>query len=148
MYNRRPNGPVPEAVREILEPRGYYLVAFSSEVVNRRMQVRCVVHHPDGVGLEALSEIHRALEPRLELLLEHRDLNVEFSSPGIGRTLASFHEFEIFRYQSVAVLPTDADDWIHGTIIAADADSCLIRDARGAERSFSPEAISKARLTE
>lgn len=152
MRNRKPDGPVVDEIRAIVEPRGYALVAFSSEIVNRRLHVHCVLHHPEGVELDTLAEMHRALEPRIEMLLDHegaqRDARVEFSSPGITRTFASFHEFDVFRGKVVEILPVDTAEWVRGTIVSADSDSCLIRFDSGAEQSYTPDSIGKARLTE
>ncbi|WP_018525224.1 ribosome assembly cofactor RimP [Alkalispirochaeta alkalica] len=148
MYNRKPEGPLAEAVREIVEPQGYRLVSFSSEVIRQRPHVHCVLHHPEGIVLDALAELHRALEPRLEALLETRDLRVEFSSPGISRVLTSFHEFDVFCGCRVQVLCPGASEWISGTILSADEGSCVIRTDDGREETFSPEMITKARLTE
>jgi ribosome maturation factor RimP len=148
MQNHPPEGPVVDAIREIINPRGYALVAFSAETVRRRMHVHCVLHHHDGVGLDSLAEIHRALEPRLEVLFDTRDLRVEFSSPGVGRTFGSFHEFQVFLGEEVAVLPVDSPDWITGTVIAADGSVCTIRCADTVEHSFTPESVAKARRIE
>lgn len=148
MQNRPPEGPVVDVIREIVNPRGYALVTFSAETVRRRLHVHCVLHHPDGVGLDSLAEIHRALEPRLELLFDQRDLRVEFSSPGITRTFNSFHEFQVFSGEEVAVLPVDSLDWITGTIVAADESVCTIRCVDGIEHSFTPESVAKARRIE
>ncbi|SIQ00731.1 ribosome maturation factor RimP [Alkalispirochaeta americana] len=148
MHNRKPEGPVADAVREIIEPQGYRLVSFSSEMIRKRLHVHCVLHHPEGIVLDALASLHRALEPRLEVLLESRDLRVEFSSPGISRVLASFHEFAVFCGCRVQVLPREAPEWISGVIASADEAGCVIRTDEGRDETFSPEMITKARLTE
>ena len=152
MDYRRPEGPVAEAIRATIEPDGYRLVAYSAEVINRRLHVHCVLHHPDGVGLDALAELHRALQPQIETLLgrdePHPDVRIEFSSPGLTRSFNSFHEFEVFRGRRVSILPIDASEWIHGAVLAADSEQCLIRSDDGTEHTFRPDSVVKARLSE
>ncbi len=152
MQYRKPEGPVADEIRAVVELHGYGLVAFSSEVVHKRMHVHCVLHHPDGVDLDALAEIHRALQPRIEILLSDdetpRDVRVEFSSPGLTRRFTSFHEFEVFLGKDVTVLPEGRNDWVHGTVIAADREHCLLQLEDGAEMRFVPGSIVKAQLKE
>lgn len=152
MHYRRPDGPVAEAIRAVIEPDGYSLVAFTAEVIKRRMHVHCVLHHPDGVGLDALAQLHRALQPRIEMLLDedapNTDVRIEFSSPGLTRSFNSFHEFEVFRGKRVEVLPIGASEWIRGAILSADSEHCLIRSDDDTEHTFQPDSVVKARLSE
>ncbi len=93
MQNRKPSGPVVDGARDIIESLGYSIVEFSAERVKGRTHVHCVLHRPAGISLDDLGEIHQTLQPRLEQLLEDDDLHIEFSSPGIGRTLKNFMSF-------------------------------------------------------
>lgn len=152
MQYNKPEGPLVEEILKVLKPRGYHLVSFSSEIIRKGRHVHCVLHHENGVELDALAEIHRELQIRLEELLEHedpgRDVRMEFSSPGLFRTFAGFHEFEIFCGRNVHVLPVDNPEWIHGTIGAADKERCLIRLSDGSERRFHREDLVKAKLAD
>ena len=148
MKNRKPTGPVAESVRELVAEIGYAVVDFSAERVKGRTHVHCVLHHSEGINLDALGEVHATLQPRLEALLEDDDLYIEFSSPGIERTFKSFHEFSVFRGATVRILPTDASEWIQGRIEDADDQRCVLVDESGHRHEFSPETAAKARLTE
>ena len=146
MENTRPEGPVADEVRETLERLGYSLVEFAAEVVKGRMHVHCVLHHPDGIGLDRLSEVHRGLQPRLEMLLDSRDLYIEFSSPGVDRRIKSFHEFTIFEGRRVAIMRDR--EWIEGTIQHADDSTLEIAFDGGGRERYSSREIHKARLLE
>ncbi len=146
MDNKKPSGPVAEEVEDTLAGLGYGLVEFSAEFVKGRMHVHSVVHHPDGVSLDRLGEVHRVLEPRLEMLLDARDLYVEFSSPGIERKIKSFHEFALFRGRRVSILPINGSDRTVGMIDRADDLIVAVIDDSGKPHEFAPGSVNKARL--
>lgn len=146
MKNTPPQGPVAEALGELLHDMGYGLVEFSAQHVKGRTHVHCVLHHPEGVNLDSLAEVHRAAQPRLEALLDTDDLRIEFASPGIERNVKSFHEFAIFVGRPVQVLPADQDEWRNGTIASADGNSCRVALDDGTEGVYEPATIQKARL--
>ena len=148
MKNNPPNGPVADAVREQVSQMGYTLLEFSHQHVKGRVHVHCVLHRQEGIDLDHLTAVHRALEPRLEVLLETRDLRVEFSSPGIERKLKSFHEFGAFVGQTVRVLPTDDDEWIEGEVRACDESGCTIEGRNGEQLHFTAATVNKARLAQ
>lgn len=146
MENKRPSGPIADEVVRTLIQLGYTLVEFAAETVKGRMHVHCVVHHPDGVSLDRLTAVHRALEPRLEMLLDTRDLYIEFSSPGVERKVKSFHEFAIFTGRRAAIRSGDSGEPIEGTITKADDSFVEITTETGETRSYEPEAVRTARL--
>lgn len=144
MDNKKPSGPVADEVGRTLEQLGYSLVEFAAEVVKGRMHVHCVVHHPDGISLDQLTTVHRALEPRLEMLLDTRDLYIEFSSPGVERKVKSFHEFAIFTDRPVVI--RSGDESIEGTISKAVDSVVEITTSDGEIRAYGPDAVRSARL--
>lgn len=148
MENKRPSGPVADEVGRTLDQLGYALVDFAAEAVKGRMHVHCVVHHPEGVRLDRLSGVHRALEPRLEMLLDTRDLYIEFSSPGIERKIKSFHEFQIFSGRRVSILSEGSTQRETGTIQRADDSILEITTDAGESRRYEPQAVVKARLVD
>jgi ribosome maturation factor RimP len=148
LQNRIPTGPVAEAVQEIAGDMGFSVVDFSAERVKGRFHVHCVLHRPGGFNLDDLGEVHSALQPRLEMLLEDDDLYIEFSSPGVERTLKSFYEFTVFVGSGVKILPVEEHDWIVGTIESADNGQCILVDETGERHTFTPDSVVKARLTD
>jgi ribosome maturation factor RimP len=127
---------------------GYFLLEFSSQTVKGRTNVHCVLHREGGVDLDTLTTVHRALQPRLEALLDARDLRIEFSSPGIERVLKSFHEVSAFRNRPVFVLTPDNQEWRPGTIMEADDASCRIVFDDGTQGMFTADALLKVRLAD
>lgn len=148
MKNNPPNGPVADAVRELVEGMGCSLLEFSFQHVKGRTHVHCVLHGPAGIDIDTLTTIHRALQPRLEESLEDQDLRIEFSSPGVERTLKSFHEFSAFVGREIDYLPADHDDWVRGTVTAFDGTVCTITGPTGNAEAYTAAALTKARLVD
>lgn len=148
MHNTQFNDELSREVALTASALGYVLVELSSERVRKRMHVHCVVHHPHGVNLDGLAALHQAIEPRLEVVLNDRDLHVEFSSPGIDRVFKSFHEFAVFAGKRVRVMKMDTTEWIEATIITATSDSVELRRTDGSAVHLTPDSVLKARLSE
>lgn len=145
MKNGKPQGDPAAEIEQILQNQGFRLVELTIKRVKQRNHVYCIVFHPDGFDLDLLSQIHRLIEPKLEVFLEDRDIHIEFSSPGIDRKIKSFHEFEIFKGSFVSILDSDGQ-WTDGRIEEAHDEQLLLRTARGNRRQYKAEEIVKARL--
>ena len=148
MKNTPPHGPVADAVLALAEDMGYAVLEFSAQRVKGRTHVHCVVHRAGGIDLDRLTELHRALQPRLEALLDDRDIRLEFASPGVERVLKSFHEVEAFVGARARVLPVGSDAWCNGTIVEYAPAGCLFRADDGVETRYAPEALTKVRLVD
>lgn len=147
MKNRPPSGPAAEMVRELVHSMGYHLLEFSHQPVKGRVHVHCVLH-ADSMDVDRLSDVHRALQPRLEELLGD-NMRLEFSSAGLGRTLKSFHELPAFVGERVDVLAAGEDRWFSGTIEAADAETVTLSRAEQDETmTYTAETIQKIRLAD
>jgi ribosome maturation factor RimP len=148
MRNRPPTGPIADTIRELAEEMGYFLLECSHQHVKGRTHVHCVLHGPGGIDLDTLTTIHRALQPRLEATLDERDLRIEFSSPGVERTIKSFHELQAFVGRTAQVLPTDADEWLQGTLRTAESEACTFEMQDGTTTTFTPATLHKVRLAD
>ncbi|MFP4300816.1 MAG: ribosome maturation factor RimP [Spirochaetaceae bacterium] len=139
--------PYSEEVIPLLEGLGLQLVELTS--VNRKgtLHVHLTIYSPEGVTLDDCAEVYTALLPRLEVLSENRDIHLEVSSPGLGRSIKSGREFELFEGKGVRLLTLDSDDWVGGVIATSDEESVTIRTKAG-ERTFVYETIKKAKLDE
>ena len=135
---RRERGRVPieigalsDQTTPIVEGLGFRIVELNMTVVKGRTHVTLVIYSPDGVGIDDCATVHRTVLPRLELLLDDRDIALQVASPGIDRVLKSWSEFEVFSGRGVRVLRQGADDWLCGTVLRAHATEVEIASATG-----------------
>ncbi|MFW5689108.1 MAG: hypothetical protein ACOC1U_05975 [Spirochaetota bacterium] len=138
-------GALREQIEEVVQGVGFSIVELHSSVVKGRTHVNLVVYRPEGVGIDDCAEVHRTVRPRLELLLDDRDVALQVASPGIDRTLKENREFAVFTGRGVKVLPRDADTWIAGIIRDAGEREVEIETAEGPRRIAYAE-IQKAKL--
>jgi len=98
-----------------------------------------------GIGTAELSRIHRALLPRLELILEGRELYLELSSPGTDRIIREGAEFSHYTGRAVKCWLTGADAWERGVLRGSDGEKILL-ETGGEVKEMKYETIAKARL--
>jgi ribosome maturation factor RimP len=98
-----------------------------------------------NIGTTELSQIHRAVLPRLELALEGADLYLEVSSPGINRLIKEGAEFRHYNGMAVKCWLKGAEDWKYGVLRGSDEDKILLETGEGIEE-LHYETIAKAKL--
>jgi len=98
-----------------------------------------------GIGTDELSQVHRAIVPRLELALEGRDLYLEVSSPGTDRLIKEGAEFRHYTGKNVKCWRVGADRWEHGLLRGSDKEKILFETGEGITE-LTYEKIAKARL--
>ncbi len=133
-----------EDLGPIVEGAGYRVVELHAGVIKGRTHVNIVVYRPEGVGIDDCAEIHRTLLPRVELLLDDRDVALQVASPGITRTFKDMSEFAVFTGRGVQVLLRD-DDWIAGRIASVTDTTVELSTGEG-PRTIAFDDIQKARL--
>ena len=119
------------------------LVHLSTAVVKNTTHIRIVLYKKGGINIDACSEISRAVQPRIEVWADQRDVNLEVSSPGVGRVLKDAFEFQVFTGEKVRLLI--ADEWFDGTIIKADNQTVDI-ETEGQQSTYEYDSIQKAKL--
>lgn len=128
----------PGALYEQLEPviqgLGYTLIEASSANVKGRVHVNIIAFSENGIGTRECEEISRTILPRLEILLDNRDIALEVSSPGLERKFSSLLEFELFAGKAVKVLV--GDQWFRGIISRVEeGEVVLIPEPRSGTKS-------------
>lgn len=132
-------------VEPVISGLGFSIVELKSRIVRNNFQVHLVIYHPEGVGVEDCSLVYKTLFPRIEILIENRDINLEVSSPGIERRLKSVEEFAVFKGKGIRILPVDSEEWITGIIEETDLEKVRIK--KGNETvDIEYNAVRKAKL--
>ena len=130
-------------VNPICEGFNTRIVQLNSAIVKTSLQIRIVLYKKGGINIDSCTEISRAVMPRIEVWADNRDVNLEVSSPGVGRVLKDAYEFQIFTDEKVNILIDN--HWISGTIIEADSNR-LILQSDGENAEYVYEQIQKAKL--
>ena len=138
-------GALREQLEDVVQGAGFSIVELHWSVVKGRTHVNLVVYRPEGVGVDDCAEVHRIVRPRIELLLDDRDVALQVASPGIDRIIKENSEFAVFEGRGVKVLPHTSDTWIAGIIREAGDQEVMIETADGPERIEYAE-IQKAKL--
>lgn len=107
------------AVTPIVEALGYQTVDVAMSVVTGRRHVNLVVYKNSGVSVDDCAAIHKTLLPRLEVLLNDRDIAMQVASPGIDRAIKNDIEYSVFVGRGVRVLCASTGDWTAGIIQSA-----------------------------
>jgi ribosome maturation factor RimP len=109
-------GALHEQLEEIVQGVGFRIVELSASVVKGRTHVNLVIYRPEGVSIDDVALVHKTVLPRIELLLDDRDVALQVASPGIDRTFKDNVEFAVFAGKGVRVLSRERDDWVGGVI--------------------------------
>lgn len=102
----------------IVRGMGYSIVELARKDTKYGLQVRAVIYHYSGVGVKDCETVYRAIMPRIEMLEETENVNLEVTSPGITRNIKNAAEFSVFIDRAVRVL-LENEEWIEGTIAGA-----------------------------
>ena len=104
------------SIEPVIEGMGFSLVEFTSHRNRSNLTVHTIIYSKSGVTIDDCSNVFKTIMPRIELLEDSRDINLEVSSPGITRNIKSVDEFEIFLGKKVRILRKNDSEWIHGSI--------------------------------
>lgn len=136
-----------EVIAPVVEKSGYRIVELTSRVAARRLHVILRVFSPRGVSLDDCANLHRLIRPLLEISEGKRDVNLEVSSPGLGRKMKWADELQVFRGRGVRYFLQDGEEWISG-VLGEDGDGrveILVGDER---RKIPIRSIRKIQLND
>ncbi len=124
---------------------GYSLVEFAGKETKFGLQIRAVIYHYAGVGIEDCEKVYKAIMPRIELVEASTEINLEVTSPGITRTIKNAVEFAVFIDREVKIMLSD-ETWIEGSILGANPQEVSLR-MEDHTREIPLVDIRKAKLT-
>lgn len=135
----------------LLEPvvrgAGYFLVELSQSDHHQQTTITAVIQSDSGnTSIGDCTSVHKIIFPRLELLLESRDVYLEVSTPGIQRNIKDTAEFKAFVGKNVKVLVSDDGQWIEGRLFQVTENSIMIHTGDKQELELSFDEIRKAKL--
>ena len=133
-------------VLPLLEKMGYSLVELSQSSRKGTLTLHIVVYKQDGVSIDDCTKIHRALTPRLEMVMAPADLNIEISSPGLSRKFKSEKEYAAFKGRAVKILRDGMSEWDRGVISEVDDRSVTLTLPEGETLNIAFSTIKKGKF--
>lgn len=101
----------------LIEKIGLILVDISESEQHNSVQIRVVIKAQGRITtIDDCTKVHKLLEPRLELVVNNKDLQIEVSTPGLQRNFKDFYEFELFTGENVKIYDERISDWVSGKI--------------------------------
>ncbi len=134
-----------DELRPVIEGLGYQIVELRAKRRKDGHTVHVVLHRREGVTVDDCAEVHTTILPRIQIIEDEQDIDLEVSSPGIDRVLKSPSEFGVFTGKGVRVLQIADGQWVAG-IIKAFEGGWLTLSRSGEEYKVDVEAIHKAKL--
>ena len=105
-----------KSIEPVIEGLGFSLVELTSHRNRLNITVNVIIYSEAGVNLADCSAVYKTILPRIELLEDSRNVNLEISSPGITRNIKAVDEFSFFIGRKVKILKYNDSEWIHGSI--------------------------------
>jgi len=133
------------SIEPVIEGLGFSLVEFTSHRSRSNLTVNTIIYSKSGVTLDDCSTVFKTIMPRIEVLEDSRDVNLEVSSPGITRNIKTVDEFDIFLGKKVRILKKNDSEWIHGTIESVNDNSVNLNNYKQTV-TVSFADINKAKL--
>jgi len=137
---------IPEEISPIIKAMGYEIVELSVQETKNSMQVRSSIYSPNGVSAEDCAEVYRTIFPRLEVLIENKDISLEIMSPGVNRRIKDNKEYQIFIKKGIKILTQNSNEWYSGIIDYADENIVKLKQVDESIQEIRLENIKKARL--
>ncbi|MFP4372854.1 MAG: ribosome maturation factor RimP [Spirochaetaceae bacterium] len=134
-----------DELRPVIEGLGYLLVELRAKRLKDGYAVHVVLHRAEGIGVDDCAEVHTTILPRIQIIEDEQDINLEVSSPGIDRVLKSPEEFSVFIGKGARVLQASDGQWIGGIISEYTGESVTLIRA-GTRHTIEISAIQKAKL--
>ncbi|WP_053228123.1 ribosome assembly cofactor RimP [Spirochaeta cellobiosiphila] len=144
MLKDKPEHPLFDEVVNILAPLEICPLEFGLHRNKGLVRADLVIYKKSGVSHDDCQKTSEILLPKLEILLDSQDVNLEVSSPGISRNIKTFYELEVFVGQGVSLYLKSKSEWVNGVLTKNKNSYIITKD--GINIDISPEDIQKAKL--
>lgn len=115
----------------VLNPIGLRLVDVRRDEHRDATHVVVTITNGDHTaGIDDCAKAHRIIFPRLSLIDETRDIDLEVSTPGVQRTFRDLHEFSLFTGKRCRVYDGGRGVWVEGIIEPFDGSDVVLSKAR------------------
>ncbi len=136
-----------EECGKIVRALGFSLVELNISRRAGAVQVSAVIAGKGDIGIDECASVHQVLQARLEVLLGSGDLQMQVSSPGIGRVLKNAGEFSLFEGRAVRIWHIPEARWVEGRIVSSGCNAVILSGKDG-QKEYPYSEISKAKLSD
>jgi len=112
-----------------------------------------ITNKEHSVGVDECAKAHRLIYPRLTLLENSRNIDLEVSTPGLQRNFKDLYEFELFSGRRVRVYDSLKKEWVEGIIsklseIGVELENARFDDSKESLATYiiAPQDVQKAKL--
>ena len=148
-YTSLENTPHYKECAALTSELGYVLVELREVPQHKAVHVLVVISAKDAssqIGVNDCAKIHRALLPRLEVLLETDNIYMEVTSPGMERNIKNAAEFALFLGREVRVWDKTVTDWVGGKIVSSDSEGVSLECGGNEIKKIMFTDIAKAKF--
>ncbi len=147
MKKRKVAEPLFTEINPILEEMGYVIVELNQLLAKGIVRVTMVLFRQGGFSMDDCVRVHKVIMPRLEVLNPEKEVYLDILSPGVGRTLKTVEELEIFKGSLAKFLIWNTDEWQEGLIGEIQEDSVVLFNQDQSEKTrIRINDIQKAKL--
>ena len=154
MINKLRKHPSFETILSLLENISINLVDFRKEELSNSVFYQIVITNSDHTaGIVECAQSHKLLQPRLSVLENNREIEMEVTTPGNQRNMRDFYEFNAFLNRAVKIYDSKISAWIEGILTVVEGDEvtlhhAVIEDTKDIidEYKIPNERIQKAKL--
>ncbi len=132
-------------LEKVLKAMGLALVEVNASMVKQIFQIRIVIYKPEGISLKDCEQATRVIRPRLDLLLDSRNMALEVTSPGLSRKIKNPGEYAVFKGRFVKILEEGKSEWQVGQILESDGETLTLA-IDGKNKTFRLDAVRKGKL--
>lgn len=130
MRNKLRKHPSFDTIVTLLENINIILVDFRKEELSNSVFYQIVITNSEhAAGINECAKSHKLLQPRLSLLENNREIDMEVTTPGIQRNIRDFYEFNAFINQQVKIYDSKIEAWISGMLTAVREDEVTLQHA-------------------
>jgi ribosome maturation factor RimP len=122
-----------DELKPICEGMGLSLVDCRFQQTKTSYACQLIIWTPAGVSTAECAKLFRIVQPRLEILTNSQDINLEVSSPGTDRKIRLPREYQIFMGKGFTAVMRDGQT--HGGVLeSADSQYIVLKTPKGVQK--------------
>ncbi|NCB00717.1 MAG: ribosome assembly cofactor RimP [Spirochaetia bacterium] len=119
-----------DTIAPLLEQINIKLVDIRKEELSNSVFYQIVITNSEhNCGIDECAKTHKLLRPRLSILENDSDIDMEVTTPGIQRNFRDFYEFSVFLNRPVRIYDNKISAWLEGILTDVKEDEVTLHNA-------------------